>query len=210
MLSWSGSLPGLASYFSKVYYYRSSLPFDQILGTGPLSALTEWQNSTRNPLGLALYMAYLLGAEELYCAGTSFAAHKGQSHERGTGYQEYVLGRSRRTFTLEMYKSSAYQEEDSTRNHWAWQGALELASRLGLRLEKIRDLDAKAIQQLCSKKDSSQSITQDWEKQLSILSLATSDIRSFLMKQQSPALLSQLEDWGLAAKLWSKYMQFCL
>ena len=209
VLSWSGALPGLASYFSKVYYYRSTLPFDQILGTGPLAAVTEWQNTTRNPLGLALYMAYLLGAERLYSVGTSFRARKAQSHERATGYQEYVLGRANRIFNLEIYRTPAYEEEKghSPKEHWAWQGALALASRLGLKLEKISDMDPKEIKtKLSPSRVPPKPI--GWEKQLLLHRLKTSEICSFLASQgNKTALLSQLEELGLAAKLWRKYMQ---
>lgn len=208
VLSWSGALPGLNSRFAKVYYYRSTLPFDQILGLGPLERLREWQNNARNPLGLALYMAHLLGSETLYCAGTSFVRHKTQSHERGTGYQEYVLGRTERTFNLEMYRPSSYRgKKQDPKQHWAWQGALELALRLGLKLKKIRDLDSKEILEISQLKKRGLPQAKFWEKKLSLMTVRTKEIRSFLLKQKDPEILSQLEDWGLDAKLWHKYMR---
>ena len=208
VLTWSGGLPGLEFYFSKLYYYRSTLPFDQVLAMGPLAKIIEWQNTARNPLGLALYIAYFLGAKELYCAGTSFRTYKRKSHERGTGYQEYILGQTKRTFSLEMYKPLGYQEkEGSEKENWNWQGALKLASRLGLELKKIRSSDPEDLKKkLCSLPSPSISNSELWEKKISILNIPTREIRSFLAKQKSLILFSQLEELGLEKELWSTYL----
>ena len=209
LLSWSGALPALDNYFSKIYYYRSTLPFDQILGMGPLSKVTEWQNTARNPLGLALYIAYLLGAEKLYSVGVSFRTYGRQSHEKATGYQEYALGRTNRVFSLEMYKTANYPKKyNSTEKNWNWQGALALASHLGLGLEKIRDVKEEEIKKRLTLSQAPFILKSDlWERRISTLRVATKEIRPFIKSQTSATLLSQLKELGLANELWSRYIK---
>ena len=203
VLSWSGGLPHLDRWFSRVYYYRSTLPFDQILASGPLGSLAEWKNPARNPLGLALHLSWLLDVPELYCAGTSFRSQNGLSHEKGTGYQEYALDRIHRLFCLDMYKPGGYSENWTPKNRLAWDGALELGRDLGIRLKKI---EQKRLPLKAAKK----SVTGKGPLQVSFDSVCipTKHIRDFLLAAREAMDFSSLKEMGLRPASVDKYMAF--
>ena len=84
LLTWTGSLDIIEKFFEDVYYYHSTLPFDQLLSqkivstqkknySSPLSDYKEWINPSRNPLGLALHLARLFKKKKLFLAGTPFS-----------------------------------------------------------------------------------------------------------------------------------------
>ncbi len=155
VLSWTGSLGGLCQYFEKVYYYRSTLPFDQMLGLGPLQGVPEWRNPSRNSAGLALHIAKLLGADKMYFTGASLFGkqeyhNKLPSHVRGTGYVEYILPFLGRTFSLEMYQTGNYTHS-AGKYTVAKEGAVHIAKEHSLKIEEL-SLGAKAFLSAGAKK----------------------------------------------------------
>ena len=218
VLSWSGGIRSLDKWFSKVYYYRSTLPFDQIMGLGPLSKLDEWKNLSRNPLGLALYIAYLLGTDSLYCLGTSFELKDGKSHERGTGYQEYAIEKVSRIFSLEMYRPKSYQNKNRIeknnydKNTLAWEGALKLASKLGIGLKKSDELKKLAkrglkVKDKSMKNEKLSNTNKNLDDLLACQEISKKELRSFLIKQRQFLNMAELKKIGLAETVFDKYMQ---
>ncbi len=201
VLTWSGGLNGLHRWFAQVYYYRSTLPVDQILGQGPLQECQEWRNPARNPLGLAAHVAHLMHAQQLYYAGTSFVSQNAYSHERGTGYQEYALDCVHRCFSLDMYQPTGYAHRLTDKAKLAWDGAHDLATEIGLEF-----LPAKKLRG--TSKASSQPLNHELDYFLPSLRISTHSIRMFLRKQVQNIDLAQLESLGLPRQAVTRYMSF--
>ncbi len=130
VLTWSGALPAIALYTDRLLYFRTSFPFDQLLGSGPLAGVPEWINRSRNTAGIALFAAKALGRRRLFHAGVSFRSEKGLTHTKGTGYTLFALLLQSRTHTLEMYQPKGYASDLTEKNRIASEGIAKMASDL--------------------------------------------------------------------------------
>ncbi len=194
VLGWTGSIPSLSQWFPKTYYYRSTLPLDQILGEGPLQSIPEWKNPSRNLLGIALQIGFLLGSKRLYLAGCSFVSEKGIAHERGTGHQTYALSLHTRKFSLEMHTSSAYSDEMNPKNRMICSEAQKTARLLGIQFRNCSELNEKE----CAHKPSL------W-KAIRSLSIPVQEVHTYLDTATAKQNLKQLESFGLNLKTIKKY-----
>lgn len=113
MLAGHRSLEGS---FARCIYYRTSQPFDQWLGAGPLAAAAEWRNPGRNAVGLALQWAACVGFRSMHTAGAGLIARGATTHIRGTGYSEYRRALTHRRSTLSGYLPPGYGARQSLRD----------------------------------------------------------------------------------------------
>ena len=203
LLTWSAGLKQIPSFFKEVYYYRSSLPSDQILASGPLASCPEWRNLSRNTIGLAILFANTLGAKKLYCAGTSFLGNLGFSHVNGTGYQEYLLDKVKRNFTMYMYHSKIYTPKLSPQNKLAYEGAKELGKQLGVKIEKIN-----SSTKINFLSQSQRKIVKKIKEQLKSqsISIDTKSFRIFLKKNEEK-VKKIYNDFGLDKSVIGKYLK---
>ena len=201
-LSWSGALPDLPRWFRQVYYYRSTLPIDQILALGPLAACELWENPSRNALGLAIHIARVLGATKLYCAGVTFVRDaSGRSHVNGSGYQEYALARLQRNYRLEMYRPRGYAAKLYAKTELAWSGAQQLARDLGLCLraaDTLLQLEHEYIPK---------NAPQLYLQKVPSLKFSGKQLCSFLRNCWPQLDLAQLTQAGLRAERLQRYKQ---
>ena len=148
LLSWTASLrqKAMQQFFNNIYFYRSTLPFDQILSQNtsfklaPLRSCLEWKNPSYNSIGLAIQMAYLFQKKELFIAGVSFINDEQKtSHIRGSGYTRYAMLNQTRISPMEMYKVRGYSsnKKRSIKNQVAWDEAHKMAENLGIALRPI-------------------------------------------------------------------------
>lgn len=206
VLTWSGGLVGLDKWFTKIYYYRSTLPLDQLLAEGPLQHCELWENPSRNVLGLALHVANNLGATSLYCLGATFTSdEKGRTHTPGTGYQEYTLANIQRNNSMEMYRPRVYAHKRKFKNILAWEGSQKLAQKLGMTLKTAQDLDKINHQDFAK--------TQEIEDETNIkfpetLSLETEEQRTFLHNAWKHLDFKQLAQVGLEQARLQRYWSF--
>ena len=145
-LSWLAGPVILPRYLKRTFFYRSTFPFDQLLGAGPLKDLPEWENDSLNTQGLALLFAHWLGRKHVYTLAADFRSRRGQSHARGTGYCLYALEKQSRTHPREMYRPGGYgtgsekgTEGQSEKNRRTLQGLKEMGRRLGLELKPLSE-----------------------------------------------------------------------
>lgn len=142
VLTWNAGPTCLPLFFRRIYTYRSTLPFDQLLGAGPLEAIPEWRNLARNTMGLALLLAAGGGRSSLFTAGSGFRSRDGLAHVRGTGYTAYGLSRQSRLTPLSSYLPGGYGPELSPKNRATLRGLDAMAAELGI---EIRPFDPAAL-----------------------------------------------------------------
>ncbi len=141
VLSWTAGPRFARRWFKRVFYYRSTFPFDQILGSDsdrPLGGIAQWENPSRNPAGLALLLADWLRVRRVYLAGADFRARGDVSHERGTGYTLFGLEDVHRLRSLEMYRPGGYGKTARGKNRQAQDGLAKLAWELELKMNTLR------------------------------------------------------------------------
>ena len=138
VLSWSAGPRLLELYFKEVYYYRSSFPFDQLLGAGPLKDIQEWRNLSRNTAGIALLAGALVGMKCFYTAGADFCSINDQSHIRGTGYTIYSIESQNRIHPVEMYRPGGYGKKPIAKNRVALNGLLKMAEDLEIEIKPLK------------------------------------------------------------------------
>lgn len=139
VLGWTASLPHLSQFFHETLYYRSTLPLDQLEGTGPLEKEPVLQNTTGNLSGLALMVAGLLGKDTIYFLGTGFVSVHGQSHERGTGYSLHTMEQHSRLNPSELYASRGYSSTLTMKNKKAMDELDQMSSKWKIRIRTLPD-----------------------------------------------------------------------
>ena len=176
VISWSAGPSSLESYFQNIYYYRSTLPFDQILGEGPLAQIPEWINLSRNTMGIALLLAAEAKISTVYAAGADFTSRKGDSHVRGSGYTLFAMQNISRCNTIEMYRPGGYTEKLSGKNRLILDEVQKMAdiNKIRLRFLSADDLDETDSLQIA---DSRKTKLTDLFK---IKSIETKELRQFL------------------------------
>jgi hypothetical protein len=194
VLSYLAGSRVLPYFFRKRYYYRSTLPLDQWLASGPLGQVEEWRNPARNPLGLALHVARLLGAPVLYTAGADLRAQGDASHTRGTGYTEYILPTLRRCYPITMYRPGGYRtlpddERRTLKNRLSLRGAQDMATGFGLRLLAIGDLPpAEQLELLQARPQANGAATRTRTREIPErlrVSVPASELRAYLRATRS-------------------------
>lgn len=135
----------LPLFFERCLYYRSTMPLDQWLGEGPLSAIPELNNPSRNAVGLALHIARTLGVRSVKTAGANFQSLGRLTHARGTGYSEFARERLHRLYSIEMYQPGGYATRSgpakggrrTQKNEVSYQNALRMAASFGLEFAEL-------------------------------------------------------------------------
>ena len=139
VLTWSAGPSCLEVFFQRRFYYRSSLPFDQILGAGPLAEIPDWVNPARNPLGLVVLLAQASGHTRIFTAGADFRSAGGVSHANGTGYTLYGILRQARLSPLSSYRPGGYGPELTAKNRATMDGLQSLALDHNVQLLPLAD-----------------------------------------------------------------------
>ncbi len=140
VLTWNAGPACLPLFFANIFTYRSTFPLDQVLGAGPLAAIPEWRNLSRNTMGLALHLAALAGQTALYTAGADFRSKAGESHTRGTGYALFALERGSRLRPPGNYRPGGYHAGLTPKNREIVAGLERMSAELGVRLLSARAL----------------------------------------------------------------------
>ena len=140
VLSW---LPGprfLSHFFSRIFYYPSSFPVDQMLLSSGEIPGHFWENRSRNQIALALHMARHLGLETLFTAGANFVSRGRETHCPGTGYQKYYLEKWDRLHPAPTFSPpGAYRPEATGKNALAIEGLQTQARDMQLKVLPLHD-----------------------------------------------------------------------
>lgn len=135
VITWSAGPRHLPLFFPGILYYRSTFPFDQVLGDGPLANIPEWRNPTGNTLGIALRIAAASGLDRLILAGTTMRTSGGISHIRGTGYAAYARRFSSRVRPADSYRPGGYAARPTLKNQLALESLAAMGADLGVRIQ---------------------------------------------------------------------------
>lgn len=117
--TWLGGNRELFFRNFKKYLFLTSFPLEQILQNYFLPELPILNNPSLNVAGMAKTISKELGAEKIIYAGTSFISIHGKTHCRGTGYENYLLPKIDRKFSLESYRKG-YKEIKDSKNELAF------------------------------------------------------------------------------------------
>lgn len=186
ILTWMAGPRILSRYFDKIYYYRSTFPFDQIIGNGPLKKVPLWKNDSSNMIGLALIFAEQARFQTLFTAGASFLARKGYTHIRGTGYTIFPLSRTNRTFALESYRPRGYEEHLTLKNEVALKGLGKMSSYLNI---EIRPLESHSLPEEKGNEWESLSIQELFQTE----TITTESLRNYLKMVWNEIRFNELE-----------------
>lgn len=209
VLTWTAGFSRLGAFANQVLYYRSSLPYEQWLGEGPLSDVTEFSNPSENAAGLALIVARAMGASQVCLAGTDFISRGSQTHVRGTGYDTYAHLRQHRLRPAETYRVRIYAQEPDAAARRNRRGLKEMAERFGIELLHPHPSGAKAGTQTANQKDSAKpprakvsgNLPPRKRQAFTLVttSVSTAAMDGFLRNHFGRLPLSQLPDLGRTA-----------
>ena len=198
VLSWSAGPSVLEKLGASVLFYRSSLPYEQFLGAGPLSAVPEFSNPSGNAAGVAAIVARCARAQELHLAGADFRAAGHQSHVRGTGYDLYANLGHHRLAPRESYRQDEYTHGDSPAADRTRTALRESAAQAGIAVfpagmpaQAEAGTGPPAVGMLARKRHQA--------LQLPFLQVRAADMAAFLQAQRRRLPLSQLPDRGRVA-----------
>lgn len=138
LLTWTAGHFALEKFFTNVYFYRSTFPFEQ-MAEDSLKFVSEWTNPSLNAAGLAVRLTALAGQKTLYLAGADFTATGGRTHATGTGYDSYAGLLTERTHGFPQYRPGGYREDLTLKNKAARTGIESMARSDQIEIRKITD-----------------------------------------------------------------------
>ncbi len=196
ILTWSAGSPALPQWTNDPFYFRSSLPYEQFLGEGPLGAVPEYRNLSGNAAGLAVILADAAGATEVHMAGALLQMADGQTHVRGTGYDLFAALRACRVRPVESYRNRGYESAVAPFHARAREALAQSATAAGTRL----------MWPTTSEKDRPSTGSGRLPKRkarplhLPIASVPLRELREFLWNNRGRMPLEQLPDGGRVAR----------
>jgi hypothetical protein len=141
VISWSAGSGFLHNFFKERLYYRSTFPLDEAISAEypVFNDLPLWSNASRNMAGIALHIAKYLGYKEIYTAGSLFRSVNGQTHERGTGYEYYLLQRTNRLHSIENYSPGLYTDERTGFNKTSLSELNQMAESMEIKILPLEE-----------------------------------------------------------------------
>lgn len=138
ILTWFGGNSFLFDLDNPLIIYLSNYPLDQVLASYLNdSNIQVLSNPSLNVAGLSKSLCIHLKASRLLVSGLSLTRIDGKSHCRGTGYENYLLDKIKRTYSIENYRPITYKETLSTKNKIAHDYIYQTESNF--KVEKFAD-----------------------------------------------------------------------
>ena len=123
-MTWLGGNREIFFRKFKKYLFLTTFPLDQILQTYFFSDLPILENPSLNLAGMAKTIAKELGAKKIIYSGLSLVSINGKTHCKGTGYENYILPKVSRKFSLESYRRG-YKQTKTFKNELAFKKIFE-------------------------------------------------------------------------------------